>query len=725
MARGIETVWAKTRPHTMVGAAAGITLWAALSVPDCGPYFPNSLLDGSDSQILSAPIGSFEAEIRPLLPPRPPYPAQPSREGEQASHSRDVELIDLREALLGSGLSTDEVGAVIEAHAAAREQLLDYQSRRQQWEFQFAWIPNNAVPPPAFPAIAVAPGLPAEFATYFRGALAWHAGDTNRARAAWNALIERPPGERPFKSTWAAYMLGRSWMESQPHRAERHFQLTRDYANEGLRDSAGLAAASLGWEARIHYDAGRCARAIGLYLTQYAAGDPGALVSLRWTAARALEKEHRSLPDLARDPVSRRVISAYLVSKVYPASVHLDGPLRELAIQWLGRTKHFRTSAPTWHRYAPETALWLEAIETAPVAAAEEADLLALIAYQSGDFETAERWLKRAPPSTLALWIEAKLLLRDGQIEAAAPRLATVVQHLHAPAPPAPARPPTPASSDTGFRNLHPSERFRGSMDEAAGELGAVRLAQGEYLLALDALLRSGFWMDAAYVAERVLTVEQLEAYVDSHWPQAGQPEDPATRIRHLLARRLARLEQWAEARSFYPQDCLAAFDALESALRRGRDNHAAKAQQASALWAAAGIVRTNGMQLIGTEVGPDWAIHGGDYEFGVDAAGRTNSLALKPTDDELARADQHGVQPETRFHYRYQAAELAWQAAQRMPDQDKDTARVLWTAGCWLKDRDPQAADRFYKALVIRCGKTPLGRAADEKRWFPPPGEW
>ena len=54
------------------------------------------------------------------------------------------------------------------------------------------------------------------------------------------------------------------------------------------------------------------------------------------------------------------------------------------------------------------------------------------------------------------------------------------------------------------------------------------------------------------------------------------------------------------------------------------------------------------------------------------------------------------------------------------MPDNSDDTARVLCTAGTWLKDRDPQAADKFYKALVRRCRKTALGDQADKMRWFP-----
>src|SRR5205823_3426596 len=72
------------------------------------------------------------------------------------------------------------------------------------------------------------------------------------------------------------------------------------------------------------------------------------------------------------------------------------------------------------------------------------------------------------------------------------------------------------------------------------------------------------------------------------------------------------------------------------------------------------------------------------------------------------------------RFHYRYQAAFLALDAAKLLPDNSDETARILCIAGSWLKNRDPQTADLFYKALVRRCRKTVLGAEADRKRWFP-----
>jgi len=54
------------------------------------------------------------------------------------------------------------------------------------------------------------------------------------------------------------------------------------------------------------------------------------------------------------------------------------------------------------------------------------------------------------------------------------------------------------------------------------------------------------------------------------------------------------------------------------------------------------------------------------------------------------------------------------------MPDNSEETARVLCIAGSWMKGKDPNEADRFYKELVIRCPKTKLGQEAEKLRWFP-----
>ena len=96
-------------------------------------------------------------------------------------------------------------------------------------------------------------------------------------------------------------------------------------------------------------------------------------------------------------------------------------------------------------------------------------------------------------------------------------------------------------------------------------------------------------------------------------------------------------------------------------------------------------------------------------------------SAKLFSQDDDLRRRlNENIVTPDKRFHYRYVAADHAWAAAELMPDNSEETAHVLITAGSWLAGRDPQAADRFYKALIRRCGNTLLGQKAARIKWFP-----
>lgn len=153
-------------------------------------------------------------------------------------------------------------------------------------------------------------------------------------------------------------------------------------------------------------------------------------------------------------------------------------------------------------------------------------------------------------------------------------------------------------------------------------------------------------------------------------------------------------------------------------------------AERATALFEAARQARWLGMSLLSTEGDPDFHCVEGQYELGSTLSNRVQmtSNRLKYEDlvtcTERQRAEEPPTKIAERFHYRYLAANLAWEAAALMPDNNDDTARVLCEAGTWLKNRDPKSADRFYKALVKRCGTTELGKAADKKRWFPPIAE-
>lgn len=723
---------------------AAIFLAAAISgfagnANACGPFFPNNLLDAGDSAVLQPPVADFKLELERMKLVVTSV-AVPLRGGQSfREQSTEMELADLASALKLANIPDDQAAQIISAHRAERAKLNQYLAARDHWLNYRPWVfdengghqaePTN--PPPVFPAIAVTPGLPREFADYFEGAIAWHKGDGDTARAAWERLLQLPPAERKYKSIWAAYMLGMAFIgdtddiiTAEDEQAMSYFEQVVNLAANGFGDSAGLVAASIGREAQFELRRKNYERAIGLYLDQFAAGDDSAVISLRWTAAAALD-EHGATPaqlkSLAGNSRTRRVIMAYLISR---------NPYN---------SRSEITDNPDAKRFFDRTDNWLAAVEAANVRDVESAQEVALAAYQAGDMDAAQRWINRAGDSPVAEWLQAKLFLRAGKISEAAKLLAKVSREFPQELP------GTNAPADFAqslFVDINPvwGERIAVGR-QSAGELGVLHLARREYVEALDALLRSGYyWMDAAYVAERVLTTDELKTYVDRDWPPVSAAErasetrhvsdgesgmtNPREEIRHLLARRLARETGGPIALSYFPTNYSGDYKTLLSEVRAGHDETLPAEVRAKNLFAAAVMTRTNGMELFGTEMEPDWAIYGGEYDFGFTWQNRaTNEFRAKINlagADEIKRASSRHVDPEKRFHYRWQAAALAWEATQLMPDNSDDTARVLCTAGTWLKDRDPQAADKFYKALVRRCRKTAIGDQADKMRWFP-----
>ena len=697
-----------------------ILLATTLSARACGPFFPNNLLSGGDDAVLAAPVADFARELDRLNLPASRFNYVDAING-YAEQSFDAEMADLAAALKRAKVSGAESALIVEGHRVNKNKFNDYLKALEVWESR-DWMEgsdnpaNQRGPRPTLPTFSEVPGLPGEFADYLEGAAA--AADPDRsddARKAWERLLNRPAAERKYKSTWAAYRLGKSWEQDDEDKAVEYFQMTRELARHGFADSIGLATASLGREARVELRPGHHRRALDLYLEQYAAGDWSARESLRLTIARVLNAGDE-LPALAAAPITRGLITAYLISD----------PII--------------TDPPTG--FAPEITPvqnWLQAMEAADVKDVDSAERLALAAYQAGEFDIAQRWVARAKNTPVAQWIQAKLLLRAGKIPQAAALLAKVANQL-------PVVGSQELTNSTEFADgLHLQSggyeyESGATRERVLGELGVLRLSRREFTQALDALLRAGYWPDAAYVAERVLTTEELKAYVDREWPSVTAEQEAAENknfghndinpaaqrreLRYLLARRLTREMRGSEAHDYFPAQWQPSHEELMNALNAGWNESAPTEQRARSLFTAAVITRTNGLELLGTELQPDWHIHDGNFEYGViwedRATNREAPGMIIASAEEIQRAIRHGTDPDERFHYRYQAARLAWEAAKLLPDNSEETARYLCTAGSWLKQRDAETADFFYKLLVRRCRKTAIGDQADRMRWFP-----
>jgi hypothetical protein len=676
-----------------------LTLATPLKVAEACGHFPfNRILLESEDAFLSLPYSTFSYEAKRVPAPYPPpFHAVPPERGDvdspgtaQARQTEKVDLDELSKALETIQPDPAQRQKILADYTAVRQALTTHAQAMATWkEHLWTGYPFDATEPAPAPPLSVPEGLPGEFADYLRGAIAYRRKQMETARQAWLALLERPAEQRQLRSTWAAYMLGRGYADENAAEAIRWYQKTRELAREGFADGLGLASTSLGWEARAELQQGHHAAALELFRVQLDAGDPAAPVSLLLAARHtATEAGPEARAACVRNPTARRLIVGYLLSSSMLGS--------EVIPPWLES---------------------FQAVDT-PV---EEADRLAWAAYRAGHFDHARAWLEKVPAQApIAQWLRAKLLLRDGRISDALPLIADVAARF----------PRDENFQITRDLPLEDDEIF--DAWRAHAEIGGLRLARSEYIVALDALVQSipedsdRHWIDAAYVAEQVLTLKELREFVDRRWPEADAPAEEGaktsmnTRLRYLLARRLARQGRLAEAAPYYPAALQEDFRRYAEALRRGTTPRTARVRRADALWTAAQLAREMGMELLGTESDPDWAWVGGGRAFASTATHRPTTGVIRASNNELLRARRHLPQPDQRYHYRFHAADLAWDAAQLMPDQSDQTALVLATAGNWVKNLDPKAADRFYKALVNRCGKTGLGQQASARRWLP-----
>src|SRR4030088_1010887 len=158
-------------------------------------------------------------------------------------------------------------------------------------------------------------------------------------------------------------MLGKSWEEENGRRAIGYFQNVRALAEARFADSLGLAASSLGWEARQHLREQGFTQAIDLYLEQAAGGDASALISLRWAASRALGQSVSVLRGLAAHPRAQRVITAYIISSGWDRRTHdVDGTIKETTLRLMDKASSKATflpaAKPSWHTFKRPVLLW-------------------------------------------------------------------------------------------------------------------------------------------------------------------------------------------------------------------------------------------------------------------------------------------------------------------------------------------------------------------------------
>lgn len=527
--------------------------------------------------------------------------------------------------------------------------------------------------------------LPAEFQLYQAGVLSLHRQEIPEAQASWQEVLSLEAESRGRRGAWAAYMLGNT--TDAPEQAAQWYQRVRAEIEESGHDSAGLYVASLRQEAWVQARMEQPVQALSLCLQYRATGAQAHCQDLRPMAERVLGET--DLSQATADPLVAQAIAALMTN---PGS-------------------------SVWTRLSLEeqTERWLDASEQQVELAAS--DRLAWVAYRNGEMETAQAWLKRSPDTPMANWIQAKLHLQAGDLVQAEASLSHGASLL-------------PLSPELG-RPLFSTHCEHDHADPKRAmnvELGVLRVRTGDYPGALQGFLAAGDWMDAAWVAERLLTTEELKTEVDLHWPDEGHSADPVESLlygdpipavqippsmRHLLARRLAREGRIDEAIVYFPETLRGHAIALRDSQDKAQDLWRRDDVRGTHMWDAAYLSKQQGWELLATEMEPDFRVLGGHYEGAYTLEKRLAPtppaplFATQPA--ELAKLAKTAPPNEQRYHFVWTAAEQAEQAVALMDDDNPQLPQALCTSGLWQKTRDPAYNDRAFKALARRVPDSEL----------------
>ena len=747
----------------------------------CGPDFPAQLLDDRAGTLSSTPANSFSFEASHLLTPTDALRAQELRTLTGGSDRQDAIPEDFDPALSPAQRAT-------------------VRAMRQM--------------PDGDQAYAAGAALPEAVRLYTAAAVDIHAAANeetdvavSRARARLLAILALPGNESAARSVWAAYMLAElengasaampvdATPTGSASAASAAYARVRQLARNGAPDPWGLAIASFGQEARglLRGSQGNCTyedflaatscadaipaaalkQAIQLYAEQAARGSGSGQASLRLIASWALNAPARAVR-LIDDPVSQRLLVAYALARVGDiVDGNPDSAYDIFATYEVNGQRGYADAAASAGRgnVTPNPALQVLATALAKqeVSKIQNADRVAALAYRVGRYDLAQPLAERLD-TPLAWWIRAKLAIRRGDMAGAAEAYARA------------------ASS---FPNSDEHSIDAPGIARLKAERGVLALSRGQYVEALDLLLhandsaanadstqegwpQSPYWNDAAYVAERVLTLDELKNYVDQRVPASDAPPTPpgflqfdyqhyyewavkhpipdGDRLRLLLARRLMREGRMDQALAYFPSDADARFATLAytdpaawrvepSSSRQKAAEYGAAIQRAGNAWGrttraeawftAARLARRNGLEIMGYEQDPDFAVYDGNYTYGAgrspepwrqtaDAdAGQTAATpaqraeAALPgplvTPDERQRFAATEARPYARFHYRQIAADHALQAAGQLPNRSQAFAAVLCQGARYIIDDSPDRASAIYLRYVNQGAQVPF----------------
>ncbi|MBO5763016.1 MAG: hypothetical protein J6R85_04005 [Lentisphaeria bacterium] len=482
-------------------------------------------------------------------------------------------------------------------------------------------------------------GIYREFYLYTLGRMQYCILPSRELPPAWKELMALPPASRHYRTVWVKFM---ELMAQEEYEAiDRVLAEFRQVLDSGFADTAALEESAVRQLCRRDKDL----RYLPLALTALDPDNPhyNSICNDYFVYEKQCRYRNAKISHLVNDPVGREILVV-------------------MNPEFLARF---------------------------PILPNEKgailvADRQAWRAFFQGDFVLARQLLNLAPErSLLRLYLEGKFARIEKRYDDA----------VH------------------DFRQFLEEYRKRGKIPEGflctiaempeqvAGELGTVYVSRRDFQEALLCFLEGKSWIDAAVVAEWILTEQELAEVVDAHPNTNFQAE-----LRWLLARRLMRNYQVERALPYFDADMQVHCRNYIDWSRKANDRNIQPRERALALYALGRLMLAKGMELFGTELKPDNKIYDGE------------------DDSDISWSWGDGImnQPQyrERFHYRLRAAAFFMRAVQLSTDTDCKVAS-LWFAWKALQRKGTLMQNGYFQAL---CDLRPH-RAAEQAAqlgWIP-----
>ena len=543
--------------------------------------------------------------------------------------------------------------------------------------------------------------LPPLVANYTKGALAFENKHLDEARQYFRAALSAPvPKGLEQYALWSHYMLGRSADDSKL--LQHEFDEVRHMLKAGVRDDVGLGntlndeEGLLAWQSRMDVPL-----AVHLYIASAVRGDAVSWSSLYDVAS--------SLADVlsSDDAVMRQKALISLQ----------DEQTRELMLLYVYAVPSLIDDS------SPESARLVDALTRVFTAAGQHSDIgaahMAAIAWEEGRYDLAEKWAGQSD-NALAWWVRGKLALRQGDAAAARKYYDIAISRLQ----------------QARSSQLAQAMNCRVNDERALLAVQDRDYPQAIRLMKVAGLDHAYYWWDVAYLADRILTLDELAEFIKDVVPPAVWTTDPSKktpnndqlqpyrRLVDLYGRRLMRAGRYADAIVVLRHSVLLPLAQHHADLYKAiYVTKSSRVNRAAAWFALAEDTRENGMDLFGYTLDPDYQDTNGGFYLGLD-----DPKTQEP--DEAARYRATTPLHNRRFHYREIAADEAQHAAALVPPHSQAYAASLCWASYWVLSIDKERANDIYRqyakhgAIVPwvrsfgtpRCPKPDFGKSTADK---------